>query len=674
MLAVIFGMLIGASLASAAAAQKPQRPQVGSSIRHDVSPTLREMALATEGQIPVPRAPKEIALRKPSHNRGAGNQTFGPDPLRQTEFFPAGRQVATPAPTLSFDGLSNNDNSAVVGFGVVPPDTEGDVGPNHYMQWINLVLAVWDKQGNLIFGPVAGNSLWAGFGGACETKNDGDPVIFYDHLADRWMISQFAINEGIQCIAVSTSGDPTGSYVRYAFLVTPGGGNDYPKLGLWTDGAGQSAYHMSLRDFNPNFNTSAVAFDRDALLAGSPTVQFVKFANPCVTGNCIDGLQPPHLEGPAPAVGSCADYFAAWDDDFEGPFTGTDGYRNYQLCVDWNNPANATFQERTIAASSGFNRALCGFFQRNCIRQPSPGERLDPFDEATMYRAQFRSFSSHNSVVLTHSVDANGSDLAGVRWAELRQTTINGPWTVFQESTYSPDSVNRWMGSIAMDQDGNIALGYSVASRNTFPGVRYTSRMAGDTLGQMTGGEAVCVNGSGVQSRNSFNRWGDYSTMSVDPVDGCTFWYTQEYYETTGSFNFRTRICSFKIPGCGGGPGGPVCGNGTCEAGEDCMTCQADCPMSTGGTVCGNGVCEPLGGEDCLSCAADCAGAQNGKPSNRFCCGDGAGQNPVGCGDARCTAGGFQCDPNAGGGNAFCCGDGVCDIGEVGICPIDCAP
>lgn len=623
---VLVGMLIGTGLAATAGAQPPTRPEVGKASRSDVSPTLREMAQSVRSQAPKPSAPKEIALRKPSRNKGQGKEVFGQDPLRQTDFGTATRQVATPAPLLSFDGLTNDDNAAVIGGRIVPPDTQGDVGPNHYFQWINLILAIWDKQGNLVFGPVAGNSIWAGFGGACETNNDGDPVIFYDHIADRWMISQFSIDEGIMCIAMSATGDPTGSYNRYEFVVTPGGGNDYPKLGLWTDGGGQSAYHMSLRDFDPDFNTSAVAFERDALVAGNPNVQFVKFANPCNNGDCLDGLQPPHLEGPAPATGACADYFGAWDDDFDGPLTGVDGYRNYQFCVDWNNPANATFQERTIAASSGFNRAVCGFFERNCIPQPRPSEGLDPFDEATMYRAQYRAFGSHNSIVLNHTVDADGNDLAGVRWAELRQTTTNGPWTVFQESTYSPDNVNRWMGSIAMDQDGNIALGYSVSNRNTFPGLRYTSRMAGDTLGVMTGGEAVCVDGTGAQSQNSFNRWGDYSTMSVDPVDGCTFWFTGEYYETTGTFNFSTRICSFTIPGCGGGVGGPVCGNGTCEAGEDCTTCAADCPSSTGSAVCGNGVCEPGGGEDCLSCAADCAGRQNGNPNNRFCCGDGAGQ------------------------------------------------
>ena len=241
----------------------------------------------------------------------------------------------------------------------------------------------------------------------------------------------------------------------------------------------------------------------------------------------------------------------------------------------------------------------------------------------------------------------------------------------------------------------------------------YTSRMAGDPAGTMPGGEVICHTGTGAQTASS-NRWGDYSSMSVDPVDDCTFWYTQEYYETTGSFDFNTRICSFKFADCGTPcvpdeipemtcddgvdndcdnfvdcddsdcSGDPVCqpdpcGDGVCDPGigEDCITCAADCP--SGDPVlpgCGNGICEPGLGEDCLSCAQDCRGKQNGNPSNRYCCGDGAGQNTILCseGDGSvCTQGGWTCSDNLPGG--FCCGDLFCDsdAGECDVCNADCS-
>lgn len=659
---------VPALAAGPAAAPPAAKPEVSQAVRHDTSPPLRQMALEivrAKGQPP----PREVPLRKIEGLPERGNPPGIPDPQRQSVARPIPDAALTPGPIANFPGLSDDDGSALGVGRYVPSDVEGDVGPNYFVQWTNVMMAVYDKAtGTAVFGPVAGNAVFSGFGGDCESTNDGDPIVIYDHVAGRWMISQFAIDTGTQCIAVSTTGDPTGSYYRYAFVVTPGGNNDYPKFGLWTDGGGQSAYHLSLRDFIGNdFFTAGVALDRDAMLSGG-AAQMIKFSNPCNANDCVDAIQPPHLEGPVPPAGSRATYFVAWDDDYEGPSTGTDGYRNYEFYVDWANPGNSTWTEKPIVASpGGFDRAVCGYFQRNCIRQPHGGERLDPFDEATMYRAQFRYHGSHNSVVLNHTVDADGSDQAGVRWAELRQTTLNGPWTLYQEGTYAPDAENRWMGSIAMDQAGNIALGYSVSSSATYPSVRYTTREASDPLGTMPGGEQECIAGTGAQ-RSSYNRWGDYSTMSVDPTDDCTFWYTQQYYETTGSFDYKTRICSFKLANCGGvNP----CGNGVCDPGEDCNNCGIDC-ISGGLPSCGDGTCNTWAGEDCVSCPADCAGVQTGKPANRYCCGDGDGTNPIGCGDPRCTTGGFACEDTDPGG-AYCCGDGTCEGAENGTnCGVDC--
>jgi hypothetical protein len=650
------------------------KPAVTKAVQHDTSAPLRQMALTLKST-GDPNAMREVPNRRVEGLPDRGNPMGPPDPLRQTEARPIPEAALTPGPIINIDGLSDDDGAAIGTGRWVPPDTEGDVGLNYYVQWTNVMFAVYSKTdptGTPVFGPVAGNSIWAGFGGPCQDTNDGDPIVLYDHIAGRWLMSQFAINSGTQCVAISVTGDPTGAYHRYAFEVTPGGQNDYPKIGLFTDGAGQSAYHLSLRDFIGNdFETSAVALERDVMLAGGASPQAIKFINPCTSGDCVDGMQPPHLEGPAPPAGTHAFYFVAWDDDYEGPNTGSDGYRNYEFYVDWATPASSTWVEKPIiASSSGFDRALCGFFQRACIQQPKGGERLDPFDEATMYRAQYRYHGTHSSLVINHSVDASGSDLAGVRWAEMRQTTPNGAWFIYQEGTYAPDSEHRWMGSIAMDSAGNIALGYSVSSSSTFPSVRYTTRMASDPLGTMPGGEVECVAGTGAQ-RASGNRWGDYSTMSVDPDDDCTFWYTQEYYETTGSYDYNTRICSFKLANCGVTSG---CGDGDCVSGEDCYSCPADCVgQEPSSPSCGNGICEPFDGEDCVSCGADCAGRQSGKPSNKYCCGAGGGTNPVSCSDSRCTSGGFACEQSASAG--FCCGNDTCEAGEDSFnCELDCGP
>jgi hypothetical protein len=537
---------MAAWLPPAAARAAERRPTAGKAVKHDVSPTLSEMAAS------MPRPQLVDRQVNPLRPPRAGKPDFigQVDPVRQSVAQLPGAAL-TPEPLVNFEGLSDDDNAAVIGGRLVPPDTEGDVGPTHYVQWINLIFAVYDKSTGTIArggGPFAGNTIWARFGGPCEANNDGDPIVLYDHLADRWLFSQFSPFEGIQCVALSKRGDPRGPYDRWAFPVSPGQFNDYPKLGVMPD-----AYYLSLRDFPSGDGdfASAVAFDRAAMLAGDPGATFVKFGLPCLRDNCPDGIQPPHLEGPAPAAGTPGIFSRAWDDDFQGPLTGTDGYRLWRFVPDFTTPANSTFTELPIVPSAGFDSTMCGFFQAGCVSQPV-GEKLDPLDELQMYRAQYRHFTTHDSLVINTTVDATGRNVAGVRWAELRNS--GGGWTLHQEGTFAPeDGHHRWMGSAAMDKNGNIALGYSVSSREVFPSIRYTSRMANDPPGTMPGGEVELVAGSDVQKK-SFSRWGDYSTMSVDPVDGCTFWYTQEYQADDGDgrqdFDFKTRIGSFKLPAC----------------------------------------------------------------------------------------------------------------------------
>ncbi|MGB5661573.1 MAG: hypothetical protein WBO54_19045, partial [Thermoanaerobaculia bacterium] len=634
----------------------------GQAIHHDTSPPLRDMAIPAA---PFTGLSKEVPImQKPDF--GKDPDLAEPDGGLQSDYAPS--FGPTPGVSLSAPGLSEQDNRDTVGFSVVPPDINGDIGLDGsgnriYIQYINSIWGVFNDTGSLTAGPFAGNSFWTGFGGPCEANNDGDPVVLYDDGAGRWFFSQFSIGEGIQCVAVSTTSDPLGPYHRYAFPVTPGGQNDYPKLGVWDDGTssstGQSAYTFTLRDFGGaggSFSVSAGVMERDRMLQGL-SAQFVKFINPCTAADCIEGQLPPHQAGPPPPAGTCPTYWAAADSAFDDSPYATDGYRNHTLCVDWGNTANSTYVEGPlVVASSNFDRRLGNGFG-GCISPVNGGENLDCLAIFTMYRAQYRWFGTEAAVVLNTTVDAGG-DRAGIRWAETLSSTGDSNWTLGQDGTYAPaDGLDRWMGSIAQDQDRNIALGYSVAGSSLFPSVAYTSRMAGDAAGLMPGGEVTCHAGTGAQTASS-GRWGDYSSMSVDPTDDCTFWYTQEYYQTTGSFDFNTRICSFKFADCGGDcvttedpeetcddgldndcdgdfdcddsncSSDPVCAtgpcdtDGACETGEDCNNCPNDCISgTTSGASCGNGLCEAGDGENAVNCSADCNGKLNGKPANRFACG-----------------------------------------------------
>lgn len=546
---------------------------VGEAIYHDTSTAVvsksaskSKTATSTTEATAAKATKKEIPIR-PRDKFGRFPDLAEPDGAsaaasKSKSAMAAQLMAPTPAPLVSKAGLSEQDNRNTVGFSVVPPDINGDIGFDQsgnriFIQYINSIWAVFDVNGNRIHGPFAGNSFWAGFGGYCQNNNDGDPVVLYDDYAGRWFFSQFSINQGVQCVAVSTTSNPLGPYHRYAFVVTPGGSNDYPKLGVWADGssgsAGQSAYTFTLRDFGGSggsFSVSAGVMERDKMLIGA-AAKFVKFSNPCTGTNCMEGQLPPHLDGPTPPAGTCPTFWAAVDAAYDDSPFANDGYRNHSLCVNWANTAASTYIEGPlVAAGSNFDRFLGNGFGA-CISPVRNGESLDCLANFTMYRAQYRWFGSYGSVVVNSTVDA-GSDRAGIRWAELRSNDGDTAWYRQQDGTFAPaDGLERWMGSIAQDGSGNIALGYSVAGSALFPAIRYTSRAAGDPAGTMPGGEVSCVEGTGAQT-SSGSRWGDYSSMSVDPSDDCTFWYTQEYYEVTGSYDFNTRICSFKLAGCGG--------------------------------------------------------------------------------------------------------------------------
>lgn len=488
----------------------------------DVSPPLWQ--LAGEPAPPTGEITEMPYVRSPlvASHTGAN----GVDPVVQGAFGPGN----IPTPIENFEGINNIA-------GVYPPDPNGDVGPNHFVEMVNVSYAVYNKSGGLLLGPSNINTIWAGFGGPCQNDNSGDPVVLYDPLADRWLLSQFAVTTGShQCVAISQTADPTGAYYRYGFNI--GGFPDYPKMGVW-----DNSYLATFRNFGAVFDMQAAAFNRAKMLAGDGSAEMVIFSiSGALAPLAVDGFLPVDLDGVAPPAGEPAIYGGYLADEFG---YAHDYFALFELDVDWANPGGATFAGPLLLPTEPFDPDLCGG-SRDCIPQPGTSQGLDTLNNATMFRLAYRNFGFYQGMVANHSVDV-GNDHAGVRWYELRDAG-NG-WGIYQQGTFAPDDENRWMGSIAMDEVGNIGLGYSVSSDTVFPSIRYTGRLVTDPLGQMAQGEGEIIAGSGSQTGTA-GRWGDYTSMSVDPVDECTFWYTNEYIETTGTAPWQTRIASFKFAEC----------------------------------------------------------------------------------------------------------------------------
>ncbi len=453
-----------------------------------------------------------------------------------------------PTPFLSFDGPSNLS-------GVSPPDPVGDVGPDHYVAMSNLSFAVYDKDGNTLLGPLPNNTLWSGFGGDCETDNSGDPIVVYDQLEDRWLLTQFTASGPtyFNCVALSQTGDPTGSYYRWA-VSTGTNFPDYPKYGVWSDG-----YFISTREFDgfgPFQGDGAYAMEKADMLIGDPNPTILSFlvtpgAMPYLTG---DGLLPADLDGSILPPSDSPHYYLGSMDDGGQYNAPQDALTLWEFETDWATPANSSFTlVSTIPIAAYDTQFPCSPGSRSCIPQPGTTNKVDilSYRQRPIFRLAYRNFGSHEAMVTNQSVEA-GTAIGATRWWEIRQTG-GGGWTLFQEGTFAPgltDGIHRWMGSIAMDQNGNMALGYSASDDTaTFPSVWYTGRLAGDPLGVMTLGEASIIDGTGSQTGSS--RWGDYTSMNIDPVDDCTFWYVNQYLPTTSSVGWVLRIGAFKYNECG---------------------------------------------------------------------------------------------------------------------------
>jgi hypothetical protein len=522
-LPLLLAMCMIAFVAVSAHAQNPNgknNVEVSHAVRHDISRPLREMTpIPPEGN----KEPHEHPV-KPIPQPDQGNV-----PVKDEALQTAAPSAPVPAGIIgSFDGIGIPN----YGVNAAPPDTNGAVGLTQYVQWVNEAFGVFDKAtGTRLFGPANGNTLWQGFGGPCETRNDGDPIVQYDKAANRWIMTQFAVPGGAagfhQCVAVSQTADATGAYFRYQFDYTAF--NDYPKVGVWPD-----AYYVTYNMFTSTFQGARVcALDRAKMLAGQAATQ------QCVQlSTSFGGLLPADLDGATAPPAGAPNYVVNF---------GSNSLNVWKFHVDWAAPANTTFTGPTNLPVAAFTRACNG---GACIPQSGTTQSLDSLADRLMYRLAYRNFGDHQSLVVNHSVNVGTNKKntrSGVRWYELRISAAGVP-SVFQQGTFSPDSAFRWMGSAAMDKVGNIGMGYSVSSSTLFPSIKFTGRSASDPLGTLQD-EISLHSGNGSQLR-SLNRWGDYSSLSVDPVDDCTLWYTTEYLQQSGTFNWSTRIGKIKFGNC----------------------------------------------------------------------------------------------------------------------------
>lgn len=480
---------------------------------------MAEMKLKAESKMLNPK------LRTREYPYAATALPKGPDPAWQKEN--GSNRAASADPTVNFVAQSSP---------YFPPDCNGTAGPNHYMQTVNTTYAIYDKTGTKLAGPTNMNQLFGSVPGA--NCNDGDPIMLYDEMADRWFAAEFSLcgSPDRMLIAVSTTNDPTGTWYQYSFNMS--GMPDYEKFGIWSDGI-----YMGT---NTSSGTDIYVFEREAMLAGQPSPKMVSFDNQWRPGS-VDGFMmvpPLDCDGTTPPpAGEPGLFIAQQDDAFGG---SGDQLWIYELDVDWATTTNSSFTRAQMLDVEPYDSNFGNNW--NNIKQPSTSQELDAIPQVVMNVPQYRNWGSYETIVLCHTVDVDQTDHAGVRWYELRRVA-GGDWTVRQTGTYAPDQHSRWMGSIMMNGSKELALGYSVSSTSEFPGIRYTGQTEAEynaASGIMDVAEGIIH--TGTASQTGANRWGDYSQMSVDPEDDETFWYTNQYV----SGGSKTKVAAFNI-----GPLGP---------------------------------------------------------------------------------------------------------------------
>ena len=507
-----------------------QHFQFRKEIKHDVSPVLRSLKPVVRQRMLIAGGKDEGAENREDHPKQVARGIHVVDPVTQRS---TGASHA-PVAGLNFDGLS-------APAGRVVPDTNGAVGATQYFQWVNVDFQIFDKTtGASIYGPADASTIWTGLP-QCLTTDDDDIVVEYDKIANVWVLEQHVApttGANYQCIAVSTTSDATGSYHRYVFSL-PSNFPDYPKLSVWPD-----AYYLTINEESETTGAAMGAYvcalNRANMLAGlAATSQCFQLSS------SYNSLLPADLDGTILPPAGAPNYMMN---------LGVNSLNLWRFHVDWVNPSNSILTGPTNIPVAAFTEGCKA--SSTCVPQLGTTQLVDGIGDRLMFRLAYRHFADgHESLVANHTINNPGP--VAVRWYEV-QSPANNPY-VFQQGTFAPDSSNRWMGSIAMDQMGDIAVGYSVSSASVYPAIRYTARLQSDPLNTMEA-ESSIIEGTG--SEVGSNRWGDYSAMTVDPVDDCTFWFTSEYFPASGDYNWHTRVASFSFPPCTSNPPVTLAPNG----------------------------------------------------------------------------------------------------------------
>lgn len=533
----LFGMIVvvlsGSSfLISAIGQQERPLPRTikGAEATEPVQATVLRKSLR---ELPKPKAWEEGDPIRELPRRDYGRQPNVPKPEPrvdsllgfQKRLSAVPQMAPVPAPILNVEGQGFS--------GVNPPDPAGDVSGNFFIQAINgfdgtLYTVYNTADGSVAAGPFKLSDLGGAAG--CESGL-GDPIVLFDHLASRWVLAEFSSAANVLCIYVSQTDDPVnGGWFNYHFA-TPNF-PDYPHYAVWPD-----AYYVTS---NESGGPAVYALERARMLQGQPaTLQ--RFTAGMLTGFGFQALTPSDLEGPEPPAGA-PNYLLRHRDDEAHNHGSNDTSQDFldlfEFHVDWANPANSTFSGPVGVPIAEIDSDLNGLSSFSCFPQKGSTIRLDPLREVIMNRLQYRNFGTHETLVGSFVTDVDGTDHGGIRWFELRKSGKDA-WRIHQEGTYAPDGDNRWMSSIAMNDDGDIAVAYSVSSRTTFPSLRFAGRLASDPMGTLPRGEVVIVNGA---AANGSNRYGDYAAMNLAP-DG-TFWFTGQYNDSS---TWSTRIAAFRL-------------------------------------------------------------------------------------------------------------------------------
>jgi hypothetical protein len=530
---------VAASLCFAASAlAQAAKATVTPDAHHDLSAPLSTLKL------PPPAPPPARPATNPNNPPARTSPDAPPPPATHSPLTAAVEQThpgTRPAATLvtSFEGLGASFTGPQTAAGRNPSDNSLAVGPGHVVQIVNSRMAIFSKKGDVLFGSVVTNTLFAGFGGPCEERISGDAVVRYDQLAQRWLFVLPVFRRPVDqpdgpysmCYAISQTSDPLGAYYRYEFKrpLFP----DYPRPAIWPDG-----YYVPSSVGDTVIQKQACVADRNKMLKGEPATE------QCVLLDGAGFLNNADIDGQAlPAPGTPNIVIALGGAQLHNQFED-DGLYIYEFHVDWADPAKTAITGPAKITVAPYHY-LCNGQLTKCVPQPGTETRLDAQGDKIMQRLVYRRIGSRESIVASHSVNTEAG-FGGVRWYELRLDRHHDPH-LFQQGTYTPDSHYRWMPSIDMDRNGNIGVGYSWGGAADFAGQRFAARLAKDPKGTLGLHETILAEGKAAQTNTL--RWEDYTTTALDPSDDCTFWYVGDYIRAAGE-NYSTTIGAFRLPTC----------------------------------------------------------------------------------------------------------------------------